>query len=112
MAGGTKLSLEDELIIALLTTTTAVLLLLATIFGITYLRLRQARTQHTTPDNNAPWNEMVPGLDAQHARGYRMDDAMEQPVVATPYVPLVAQQLAVGGDEGEWESWEGIPSPR
>jgi len=112
---GTRLSLEDELIIALLTTTTAILLLLAVIFGITYFRLRNARQQQTSGDG--PWNELVAG---EAARGYRMGDYVDQPSVpSAPYVPLVAQQLGGGGRvsgvgraEGEMESWEGIPSPR
>ena len=123
VVGSTKLSLEDELIIILLSATSGVLLLLAVIFGITYRRLRAARSQHTSIDG--PWNEMVGGDGAAAARGFRMDDdQLERPVVATPYVPLVAQQLGAaggggggdgrggGGGDGEWESWEGIPSPR
>ena len=115
VTGGTRLSLEDELIIALLTTTTAVLLLVGAIFGVTYLRLRNARNQHTSGDG--PWNEMVGG---DGSRGFRIGDMLdEQPVVAAPYMPLVAQQLGAAGrghgqgrGEGEMESWEGIPSPR
>ena len=114
-AGGTRLSLEDELIIALLSATTAVLLLVGAIFGVTYIRLRRARLQHS---GDSAWNEMVGGGDGQ--RGFRMGDAADgQPAVAAPYVPLVAQQMGLaareqgaGRDEGEWQSWEGIPSPR
>ena len=113
-AGGSRLSLEDELIIALLSTTMAVLLLVGIIFGVTYRRLRAARSQQTSGDG--PWNEMV----GDGSRGFRMGDLLdEQPVVAAPYVPLVAQQLGgaargqgQGRAEGEQESWEGIPSPR
>ena len=117
VTGGTRLSLEDELIIALLSTTTAVLLLVGVVFGVTYLRLRNARQQQTSGDG--AWNEMVGG-DGGRGRGYRVGDLLdEQPVVAAPYVPLVAQQLGSGGrgqgqphGEGEVDSWEGVPSPR